>query len=354
MSISVPKIFEERVKSCGRLLDGARRQRIQSQLMTRIPHAFGIGLLGVLALASTACNRNGRKTVAVIPKGNADLFWQSVHAGAAKAAGENNVELVWDGAPNETEISIELQIVETMINRRVDAIALAPSDRSALSNVVNRASAEGIPVVIYDSAIDTDKYVSFIATDNYAAGELAGERMGLVLKGKGKIVMVKTTPGGASTTAREQGFKHVLQTKFPGIQILDERFGMASVAQSLTVAENMLTAHPDLDGIFCSNESGSAGAMQALKSRGAKAKLVGFDWSPILLDALKNGQIDSLVIQNPFKMGEEAVNYSVKAIRHEKVEKTVNLPPRLITQASLNDPVVQAQVHPDLKKYLGK
>jgi ribose transport system substrate-binding protein len=322
--------------------------------MTRIPHAFGIGLLGLVALSSTACNRNGRKTVAVIPKGNADLFWQSVHAGAAKAAGENKVDLVWDGPPNETEISIELQIVETMINRRVDAIALAPSDRSALANVVNRASNEGIPVVIYDSAINTDKYVSFISTDNYAAGEMAGERMGQVLKGKGKIVMVKTTPGGASTTAREQGFKHVVQTKFPGIQILDERFGMASVAQSLTVAENMLTAHPDLDGIFCSNESGSAGAMQALKSRGGKAKLVGFDWSPVLLDALKNGQIDSLVIQNPFKMGQEAVNYAVKAIRHEKVDKQVNLPPRLITQQNLNDPDVQAQVHPDLKKYLGQ
>jgi ribose transport system substrate-binding protein len=322
--------------------------------MTRIHRAAAIALFGPLALFHTGCNRNARKSVAVIPKGNADLFWQSVHAGAAKAAGENKVNLVWDGPPNETEISIELQIVETMINRHVDAIALAPSDRSALSNVVDRASAAGIPVVIYDSAIQTDKYVSFISTDNYAAGEMAGERMGEVLKGKGNIVMVKTTPGGASTTAREQGFKHVVQTKYPGIHILDERFGMASVAQSLTVAENMLTAHPDLDGIFCSNESGSSGAMQAVKSRGSKAKLVGFDWSPILLDALKNGQIDSLVIQNPFKMGEEAVNYSVKAIRHEKIEKRVNLPPRLITQQNLSDPDVQAQVNPDLKKYLGQ
>ncbi len=321
--------------------------------MIRFPRGAALTLL-VLSICIQACNRNNRKVVAVIPKGNADLFWQSVHAGAAKAAGENKVDLVWDGPPNETEISIELQIVETMINRRVDAIALAPSDRSALSNVVNRAASSGIPVVIYDSAIDTDKYVSFISTDNYAAGELAGERMGQVLGSKGDIVMVKTTPGGASTTAREQGFKHVIETKYPRIHILDERFGMASVAQSLTVAENMLTAHPDLDGIFCSNESGSAGAMQAVKSRASKAKLVGFDWSPILLNALKNGQIDSLVIQNPFKMGEEAVNSCVKAIRGEKLEKHVNLPPRLITQQNLGDADVQAQVNPDLKKYLGQ
>ena len=302
----------------------------------------------------SACNRNHRKIIAVIPKGNADIFWQTVHAGAVKASREANVEIVWDGPANETDISTELQILETMINRHVDAIALAPSDREALANTVIRASNSGLPVVIYDSAIATDRYVSFISTDNFAAGQLAGERIGQILHGKGNIIVVKTSPGGASTTAREDGFRKVIVDKFPGIHIVDERYGKAVVATSLDVTENMLTAHPEVNGVFCSNESGTTGAMQALKARGSKIKLVGFDWSPTTLAGLSSGLIDSLVIQNPFQMGYEAVIACVKAIRKEPVQKQINLTPRLITAQNLNDPDVQEQVKPDLKKYLGE
>ena len=308
-------------------------------------------LLG-FSLFSVGCNRSHRKVVAVVPKASADLFWQSVHAGAIKGARESDVDIVWNGPPNETDIAGEMQIVETMINRQVDAIALAPSDTSAFKIVVDRATAAGIPVIVYDSAVATENYVTFVATDNYAAGELGADRMGKILNGHGRIVMVKTTPGGASTTARESGFRHELHERFPGIQILDERFGMASIAQSLTVTENMLTAHPDLNGIFCSNESGTAGAVQALKARGGKIKLVGFDSSPMLLDELQAGSIDSLVIQDPFKMGETAVLEAVKAMKKEKTPKKMFLPPRLVDAANINDPDIQAQVHPDLKKYL--
>ncbi len=309
-------------------------------------------LLMAGALLSCACNRRHQTTIAVIPKASADIFWQSVHAGAVKASWTNDVKIVWDGPPAETDIAGEMQIVETMINRQVDAIALAPSDRSAFKIVVDRAAAAHIPVIIYDSGIDTNHYVTFVATDNYAGGEMGADRIGKVLGAKGKIVMIKTTPGGASTTAREDGFRHELQAKFPGIQILDERFGMASIAQSLTVAENMLTAHPDLTGIFCSNESGTEGAAQALRGRGSKIKLVGFDSSPMLLDELQAGIIDSLVIQDPFRMGETAVDDAVKAVKGEKTPKQIFLPPRVVDSANLNDADVQRQLHPDLQKYL--
>ncbi|MBV9303868.1 MAG: substrate-binding domain-containing protein [Acidobacteriaceae bacterium] len=318
--------------------------------MTRIGALFWLGFCLVMG----ACNRSHtKKVIAVIPKASADLFWQSVHAGAVKGAWENKVGIIWNGPPNETDIAGEMQIVETMINRQVDAIALAPSDRSAFKIVVDRATAAGIPVIIYDSGVDTDKYATFVATDNYAAGELGADRMGKVLKGKGRIVMVKTTPGGASTTARESGFRHELDEKFPGIQILDERFGMASIAQSLAVTENMLTAHPDLSGIFCSNESGTAGAVQALKGGGTSVKLVGFDFSPMLLNEVEAGLIDSLVIQDPFRMGETAVIEAVKAMRGEKTPKTLFLAPRIVDIENLKNPDIQTQVHPDLRKYLG-
>ncbi len=301
----------------------------------------------------SGCNRRHVTTIAVIPKASADLFWQSVHAGAAKAGRDNQIRIVWDGPPNETDIATGMQIVETMINRHVDAIALAPSDRSAFKIVVERATRAGIPVVIYDSGIDTERYFSFVATDNFLGGQLGADRLGKILNGKGKIVMVKTTPGGASTTAREDGFRHEMQKKFPQVQILDERFGMASIAQSMNVMENMLTAHPDLDGVFCSNESASEGAVQALKARNSHLKVVGFDSSPMLINELNAGWIESLVIQDPFRMGEMATTQAVKAIRHEGAEKNIFLAPKVINLSNINDPAVQAQLHPPLQEYLG-
>jgi ribose transport system substrate-binding protein len=311
------------------------------------------GLLLCAFLLSAACNRSHKATIAVVPKASADIFWQSVHAGAVKGGWDNHVEIVWNGPPNETDIAGEMKIVETMIDRRVDAIALAPSDRSAFKIAVDRAAAAGIPVVIYDSGLDSDKYATFVATDNYLGGKMGADRLGELLHGSGKIVMVKTVPGGASTTAREDGFRHELKAKFPGIQILDERFGMAMISEARKVTENMMTAHPDLNGIFCSNESGSEGAAQTLKARASKIKLVGFDSSPMLLDLLREGWIDSLVIQDPFKMGETAVDQAARALRREKTPKKIFLPPRVVNLSNLNQPDVETQLHPDLNRYLG-
>ncbi|MGH9583995.1 MAG: substrate-binding domain-containing protein [Bryobacteraceae bacterium] len=215
-----------------------------------------------------------------------------------------------------------MQIMETMIDRHVDAIAVAPSDETAFKIVVDRATAAGIPVVIFDSAVATKKYVTFVATDNYLGGKMGADRLGAVLHGKGNIVMMKTVPGGASTMAREAGFHDEIKTKFPPIRILDERFGMSNIAQSLAVTENMLNAHPNLDGIFASNESGSEGAAQALRSRGLHLKLVGFDSSPMLINLLKQGWIDSLVIQDPFKEGEIALMRPPRPSKERKLQRS--------------------------------
>ncbi len=307
-----------------------------------------VGALAGLA----ACNREKKITIAVIPKGRAHMFWQSVHAGAVAASRESNVEIAWNGPATETDYNGQIQIVESMINRRVDAIALAPIDKKAMVGVVERAARQGVPVVIFDSGIDTEQFVSQVATDNYAAGELAAARMGELLNGKGKVVIVAVQPGAASTMAREQGFEDAVAKRFPGIRIADKRYGMADFAKSLAVTENMLTAHPDLDAMFASNESSTVGAVQALKGRQSKVKLVGFDWSPTLLEDLKAGLIDSLVVQNPFQMGFEAVVAAVKKLRGESVVKINNQPPRLIRREDLDKPDVQAQLNPDLKKYL--
>jgi ribose transport system substrate-binding protein len=218
--------------------------------------------------------------------------------------------------------------------------------------VVERATSEGIPVIIFDSGIDTDKFVAQVATDNYHAGEMGAERLAKLLGGKGKVAMLANMPGSASTVARESGFEDFVKKNYPGIEIVDKQFGNAEVASSLTKAENILTGHPNLDGIFASNESSSMGFAQALRDRKTKIKMVGFDWSPSLLDDVKHGVIDSLVVQNPFKMGQEAVRLAVDKIEGKPVTKMNALAPKLIDKENLDTPEVQAQVNPDLKKYL--
>ncbi len=307
-----------------------------------------------LFVFSAACSREQKTTIAVIPKGRSHLFWRSVNAGAAKAAQDNQIDIIWNGPTSETDYAGQIQIVEAMINRRVNAIVLAPIDKTTMVGVVDRAAKAGIPVVIFDSPVDTQNFVSQVATDNYAAGRMGAERMGQLLNGKGKVAMVAVQPGGASTMAREQGFEDALKEKFPGIQILDKRYGMADFAKSLAVSENMLTAHPDLDALFASNESSTVGAAQALKQRKSKVKLVGFDWSQPLLDDIRAGIVDSLVAQHPFRMGEEAVKAAVAKLKGQEVEKINNLAPKLLTKENLDSAEVRAQVEPDLKKYLGE
>jgi ribose transport system substrate-binding protein len=308
----------------------------------------------LLCCLSIACQKSTKKQIAVIPKATANLFWQSVHAGAVKGAWESDVDIIWEGPASETDIAGEMQIMETMIDRHVDAIVVAPSDQTAFKITVNRAADAGIPVVIFDSGVATDRYVTFVATDNYLGGKMGADRLGAILHGKGKIVMVDTVPGSASTVAREDGFHYELREKFPQIQIVDERFGMSTIAQSLTVTENMLSAHPDIDGIFASNEPGSEGAAQALRDRGLhNIKLVGFDSSPILIELLKQHWIDSLVIQDPFKVGETAVLEAAKAIRGQPTRKHIFLPPRIVDLTNMDEPDVHAQLFPDLRKYLG-
>jgi ribose transport system substrate-binding protein len=308
--------------------------------------------LTAAAISATACNQSKKKQIAVIPKGRAHVFWQSVHAGSVKAARESDVEIIWNGPATETDFNAQIQIMDAMINRKVDAICLAPIDKKVMVNVVERASREKIPVVIFDSGVDTEQFVAQVMTDNKEAGRVAARRMGEILEGKGKVVMVAVQPGGASTMLREEGFEEEIR-KFPGIQIVDKRYGMSDYAKSLQVAENMLTAFPDAAGLFASNESSAAGAAQALKARqGNKVKAVGFDSSPALVADLKAGVFDSLVVQDPFEMGYQSVQNALKALNAQAVKKINDLAPQLVTQQNLPTPEIQAKLNPDLKKYL--
>jgi len=304
------------------------------------------------ALSAFSCNRSTEKRVVFIPKGRAHVFWQSVHAGAIAAQRENpGYSIVWNGPASETDFEGQIKIVESAINQHVDAICLAPIDKKVLVSVVDRAAAQGIPVIIFDSPVDTDKFVAQVATDNYAGGQMGAARIAEILRGKGRIAEVAVEPGSASTMAREQGFEETLAKDSPGIKLVDKQYGMADFSQSLKVAENMLTAAPDMTGMFASNESSTVGALRAVKDKPG-VKLVGFDSSPQLVEALKNGAIDSLIVQDPFQMGYKSMVAAVTKLKGGTPERIQNIAPALVTHENMDSPEIRKKIDPDLDKYL--
>jgi ribose transport system substrate-binding protein len=226
-----------------------------------------------------------QRRIAVIPKGITHIFWESIRMGAEKAGAEADVKIFWNGPEREGNREKQIQIIEDFITQKVSGFVLAPIDNKALVPSVEKIYARKIPCVIIDSDIDTDNYVSFIATDNYRGGVIAARRMGKILRGRGEIVVVKYAPGSASTMKRENGFIDTIKKEFPEIEIVDSKYGMDTVETALQAAEDLLTKNAEIDGLFACNESTSVGALRALQSQGraGKMKMIGFDAGGCLL-----------------------------------------------------------------------
>lgn len=287
--------------------------------------------------------QDGQRRIAVIPKGTTHIFWQSVRRGAQKAGTEAGVKIFWNGPKRESDREEQIQIVEDFIVRKVSGIVLAPLDSKALVPTVEKIFEAGIPCAIIDSGIDTDKYISFAATDNYLGGVIAARRMGKILNGEGKIIVVKYVPGSASTTNRENGFIDTIERRFPGIEIVDAKYGMDTVETALQATEDLLTKNTELDGLYACNASTAVGALQALRSqrRTEKIKMVGFDAEEALVDGLKSGEIDSLVVQNPFKMGYEGVKAVLAKLDGKEVPRRIDTGVELVTKERLAEPEIK-------------
>lgn len=312
---------------------------------------FGCGKSGGKEKASN----NGKISIAVIPKGTTHEFWKSIHAGAIKASRELGVDITWKGPLKEDDREEQNQIVETFISSGVSAIVLAPLDDRSLIQPVRAAKDRGIPTVVIDSGLQENYHAAFIATDNYKGGTLAAERLGELLKGKGKMIMLRYQEGSASTTEREKGFMDTLKSKFPGIEVLsDNQYAGATTETAYTAGENLLNRFKTLDAIFTPNESSTFGCLRALQDRGLAVKIifVGFDSSTKLVEALQKGEIQGLVLQNPFKMGYLGVKTAVAILKGQPFEKRIDTGVTIATPQNMNDPEIKQLLTPDLSEYL--
>jgi ribose transport system substrate-binding protein len=307
----------------------------------------------LLLLALPGCDSSpptlepAREVIAVVPKGTSHLFWRTIEAGAREAAADYGVEIIWKGPLKENDRAQQIALVEQLVTQGVSGIVLAPLDDVALLRPVKAAGAKGIPVLVFDTGLKGEPgqdFISFVATDNFAAGRLAGERMAEILGGSGKVGVLRYQVGSDSTTQREEGFLDYVRNSSSLEVVLDSQYGGVTVGEIIEKSEGMLDVLRELDGVFCPTEPTSSGLIIALRKHGltGQLKVIGFDSSDELLEGVKNAEIDSLVLQEPRKMAYLAVETMVKHLRGGQVQERIDTGARLITIDNISGRGVEA------------
>lgn len=320
--------------------------------------------LALVLITLTSCGKKvegNAYTIAVIPKGTTHEFWKSIHAGAVKAQQELAakgvpVEVIWKGPLREDDRDQQIQVVENFTSRKVSGIVLAPLDSQALVNPVVSAVQAGIPVIVMDSGLKSDKYVSFVATDNFKGGQLAGEYLAKLLNGKGNIILLRYAVGSASTEEREKGFLEAIG-KFSEIKLISaDQYAGATRETAYQASQNLLNRlGNEVNGIFCVNENSTIGMTKALKDigkGGGKVKMIGFDAGSASVLDLKNGDVQGLAVQNPVLMGYLSVISMVKHLQGEKVENRIDTGVVLVTPENMEQPEIKDLLNPPLDRYL--
>ncbi len=297
----------------------------------------------------------------MIPKGTTHEFWKSIHAGTLKAARElsaqgTDIEVIWKGPLREDDREQQIQVVEGFSSQGANGIVLAPLDNRALVRPVEEAKRAGVPTVIIDSALESNEIVSFVATDNRKGGTLAADKMGELLGGKGKVLVLRYQEGSASTQDREDGFIEELKKKYPGVELISsDQYAGATRDTAKRASENLLNRFGDeVQGIFTPNESSTAGMLLALQDIGKAGKIafIGFDTSETFTEAMRNKQLQGFVVQNPFNMGYLGVRTMVEHLQGKPVEKRIDTGVTLVTTDNVNSPEIETLLHPPLNEYL--
>ena len=324
-----------------------------------------LGLLGGGCEPGAGSTGSSDVRIAVIPKGTTHDFWKSVHAGAIKAEREINagggptIEVIWKGPQKEDDRAQQIMVVQNFIAARVDGIVLAPLDDTALLAPVRSATGEGIPVVVFDSGLKGEvgkDFVAYISTDNYKGGVLGAKRLGEILGGRGKVILLRYQEGSDSTTLREKGFLDTIASDFPGITMISsDLYAGATVETGYQRSQNLLIRFgKEVNGIFCPNESSTFGMLRALEEAAlaGKVKFVGFDSSESLVEGMREGKIHGLVLQNPIKMCYLAVKAMYDRIQGKDVETSVDTGATMVTRDNMDQAEVKQLHSPDLAEWL--
>jgi ribose transport system substrate-binding protein len=309
-----------------------------------------------LALAGCASEAGGstggaggdRPYVALVSKGFQHQFWQAVKAGAEQAAEEYDVELTFEGPDTEADVEQQIQMLQTALDKSPAAIGFAALDSQAAGPLLQQASAQGVPVIAFDSGVDSDIPLTTAATDNLAAAAEAAKHLAEAVGHDGKVAMVVHDQTSVTGQQRRDGFVEYLESNEPDIEIVDIQYGGGDQAKSADLAKAILSAHPDLEGIYGSNEGSAIGVVQAVKELGVDPEalaVVGFDSGQAQMAAIRDGLMLGAITQNPVGIGYETVKAAVEAIGGEDLPETIDTGFYWYDTSNIDDEEIQAVLY---------
>ncbi len=308
---------------------------------------FALALL-LLAAGPLSCRRNAT-LIAVIPRATAMPLWEAEHAGAQHAADGRNLQIYWNAPTREEDIEGQIQLVERIIDQRYGGLVLAPDQPLALMTAVRRAIARGIPTVIVGAplTIPPGANLSYIINDDAAAGRMAAARVAQVLGGSGKVAVIGIDPNSPSALDILHTFESALERDAPGIAITERRAGAYRSTESGQMTDEVLAADPDLGAIFSLSAAGTSGAHRTLLARGRvdTVRLIGFQQTPHLMAWVRSGQVDSLIAENTYQMGYQAVQHLAAHADGAPMGIQTLVEPTLLTAQNVDSPSVQQLIN---------
>jgi ribose transport system substrate-binding protein len=280
---------------------------------------------GTLLASSTLAFAQDKIYIPLISKGFQHQFWQAVKAGADKAAAELGVEVTFEGPDTEAQVDRQIDMLSAALAKNPAAIGFAALDSQAAIPLLKQAQEAGIPVIAFDSGVDSDIPAATASTDNLAAAALAADTMAELIGGAGKVALVVHDQTSRTGIDRRDGFVNQIAAKYPDIEIVDIQYGAGDQLQSTEIAKAILTAHPDLKGMFGANEGSAIGVVNAKKETGrADLVVIGYDSGAAQKAAIMDGTMAGAITQNPVGIGYETVKAAVAASKGEAVEKNID------------------------------
>ena len=294
-------------------------------------------------------------TIPIIVKDTTSFYWQIVLAGARKAGKDLGVNVPELGAQAETDVNGQISILENAVAGNPAAVVIAPTEAKALGKPIDEAAAK-VKIIGIDSSADSKAFTSFLTTDNVQGGRVAADGLAAAIgaanggKVEGKVALITALPGAGSLEQRAQGFKEELKAKYPGLELIADKYADGQATTGLNIATDLITANPDLKGIFASNLIMAQGVGQAVAENklAGKVALIGFDSDEKLIKFLNDGVISGLVVQDPYRMGYDGIKTALAASKGEKVEANVDTGANLVTKANMKDPKIDALHNPKL------
>ncbi len=290
---------------------------------------MGIVLAGVLAASAVqipAAQPAGRPYIPLISKGFQHQFWQAVKQGALQAAKDYNVSVTFEGPESESMVDKQIEMLQAALDKHPSAIGLAALDSKAVIPLLERARTEHIPVIGFDSGVDSDIPVTTAATNNVAAAALAADKLAALIGDQGEIAVIVHDQTSRTGIDRRDGFVNQIKRKHPKITIVDVQYGGGDHLKSTDLAKAIIQSHPNLKGFFGANEGSAIGVLNGvteMKKQG-KIAVVGYDSGQAQLDAVRSGVMAGAITQNPVGIGYKCVEAAVKALKGEKLPKTID------------------------------